>query len=150
LPSLFQYLNFKRVSDRRVEVSAEVRMTPAASAFANYSWQGEPRPEGFAVSELNLPPEHRLNAGVRASRGRYFGHVSASIVEAAFWQDVLPGYEGWTDRYTLIDGGVGVHSNDGALTIAVHGRNILNHPMQQHVFGDVLRRAITGEVRVQF
>jgi iron complex outermembrane receptor protein len=150
LPSRYQYLNFRRVTDHGVEASAEVRMTPTATAFANYSWQGEPQPDGFAVSELNLPPGHRVNAGVRASHGRYFGHLSASIVAAAFWQDVLPGYEGWTDRYTLIDGGVGVHSTDGALRIAVHGRNIFNQPVQQHIFGDVMRRAVTGEVRVQF
>ena len=39
------------------------------SAFANYSWQAEPKPTGFDNSELNLPPTHRFNAG-REPRSR--------------------------------------------------------------------------------
>ena len=139
LPSLFQYQNFKQVTDRGVELSADVRVTARTTAFANYSWQAEPRPDGFPKSELNLPPRHRVNTGVRASRGRYFGDLSASVVGAAFWQDVLPGYEGWTDGYTLIGGGVGLRSVDGAMTFAVHARNMLNRAVQEHIFGDVIR-----------
>ena len=150
LPSLFEYQNFKHVTDRGVELSADVRVMAGTSAFANYSWQAEPRPDGFPKSELNLQPRHRVNTGVRGSRGRYFGDLSASVVGAAFWQDVLPGYEGWTDGYTLIGGGVGLHSDDGAMTFAVHARNMLNRAVQEHIFGDVIRRAITGEVRLQF
>lgn len=34
------------------------------SLFANYSWQDEPEPEGFDLSERNLPPTHRFNVGM--------------------------------------------------------------------------------------
>ena len=97
LPSRFTYLNFDRISDRGLELSADVRLTTATSAFANYTWQADPKPTGFDISELNLPPTHRFNIGVTLARGRYFGSLSGSFVDAAFWQDVLPGYAG-SDR----------------------------------------------------
>ena len=150
LPSRFTYLNFDRISDRGLELSADVRLTTATSMFANYTWQADPTPTGFDISELNLPPTHRFNIGVTVARGRYFGTLSGSFVDAAFWQDVLPGYEGPTEAYTLVDGGFGVHSTDRTMTVAVRGTNLLNNPVQQHVFGDVIRRTVTGEVRFGF
>jgi outer membrane receptor protein involved in Fe transport len=150
LPSRFTYLNFDRVADRGVELSAEVPVTLLISAFANYSWQADPRPAGFELSELNLPPTHRFNAGANGARGRYFASLSGSFVDAAFWQDVLPAYQGHTAPYTVVDGGFGVHSSDGTMTVAVRGTNLLDRRVQQHVFGDVIRRVVTGEVRFEF
>ena len=150
LPSQFTYLNFNNITDRGLELSADVRITRAASAFANYSWQARPTPTGFDISELNLPPTHRFNAGLSVTRGRTFGSLSGSFVDSAFWQDVLPGYQGPTDAYTLVDGGFGVHSVDRKMTVAFRGKNLFNRPVQQHVFGDVIRRTVTGEVRFEF
>jgi outer membrane receptor protein involved in Fe transport len=150
LPSRFTYRNFDRISDHGVELSADVRVTASTSTFANYTWQADPKPIGFDVSELNLPPTHRFNAGASVTHGRYFGSVSGSFVDAAFWQDVLPGLEGPTKAYTLIDGVFGVQSADGMMTVAVRVTNILNKFVQQHVFGDVIRRTVTGEVRFDF
>jgi outer membrane receptor protein involved in Fe transport len=150
LPSRFTYLNFNRITDHGVELSVDVRVMNGVAAFANYTWQADPKPAGFDVSELNLPPRHRFNAGATITRGRYFGSLSGSFVGAAFWQDVLPGYQGRTYGYTLVDGGFGVHSADGAMSVAVRGTNLLNKPAQQHVFGDVIKRAMTGEVRFAF
>jgi outer membrane receptor protein involved in Fe transport len=150
LPSQFSYRNFSAVTDRGVELSAEVRASANASAFANYSWQAQPSPAGFALSELNLPPTHRFNAGMSAEAGRFFGSVSGSFIDGAYWQDVLPGFQGSTGAYTLVDGAVGVNSPDRTMTIAVRGNNLLNRPVQQHVFGDVIRRTLTGEVRFRF
>jgi hypothetical protein len=36
------------------------------------------------------------------------------------------------------------------MTVSVSGRNLLNQPVPQHVFGDVIRRTLTGEVRFAF
>jgi iron complex outermembrane receptor protein len=150
LPSRFTYLNFDRVSDRGVELSADVHLTTATSVFANYTWQADPKPTGFDISELNLPPTHRFNAGISVARGRYFGSVVGSFVDAAFWQDVLPGYQGPTEAYTLVDAGFGVHSTDRTMTVAVRGTNLLDKPVPEHVFGDLIRRTVTGEVRFGF
>ena len=149
LPSQFTYLNFDKLTDRGVEVSADVRVTAAASAFANYSWQAKPSPTGFDIAELNLPPTHRFNAGLIVARGRYLANLLGSFVDSAFWKDVRPG-SGTTDAYTLVDGGFGVRSIDGTMTVAVRGKNLLNKPVQQHVFGDIIRRSVMGEVRFDF
>jgi hypothetical protein len=126
-----------------------VRLAPTVLGFANYSWQAQPRPTGFDIAELNLPPSHRFNVGFSATRRRYFGSVSASYVGGAYWQDVLPQYQGWTVAYTLLDGGVGVHSADDSMAVAIRGTNLLDHPIQQHIFGDVIRRCVIAEVRFQ-
>ena len=148
LPARYTYLNYQRVSDHGVELSADATIRTGWSAFANYTWQGDPRPTGFDILDVNLPPTHRANAGISVSHGRFFGSVSSSFVDEQFWQDV--GIPGSTRAYTLLDGGLGVHSTDRTMTVSVRATNILNKAVQQHVFGDLIRRALTGEVRFAF
>jgi iron complex outermembrane receptor protein len=149
-PAAFSYLNFPSISDRGLELSVDTRVTPAVTAFANYSWQDDPQPTGFDLSELNLPPTHRFNAGVGFTRGRYFGDLSGSFVDSAYWQDVDPRYVGFTEAYSTVDGGFGVRSTDGSMTVAVRGRNLFNKTVQEHVFGDLIKRTVTGEVTFRF
>ena len=148
LPARFTYLNYERVSDHGVELSGDANLRAGVSAFANYTWQAHPSPTGFDVSDLNLPPRHRLNAGVSVTHGRLFGRVTSSFVDRQFWQDV--GIPGYTPAYALLDGGFGVHSTDRTVTVAVRATNILNKPVQQHVFGDLVRRTVTTEARFAF
>ena len=150
LPSELSYLNFDRITDRGVELSGEIRVSANVSARANYSWQDQPQARGFSASELNVPPRHRFNAAVSAARGRYFGSLSSGFVDSAFWQDVLPEHKGSTAAYTIVDGAFGVQSSDRLMTVTLRGNNLLNSRIQQHVFGDVIRRSITGEFRVWF
>jgi iron complex outermembrane receptor protein len=151
LPSRYSYLNFDRITDRGVELSLDARISQALTAFANYTWQDDPRPRGFSASELNVPPTHRVNAGVSFNRGRYFGNASASYQDDAFWQDVLDArYHGWTTPYAVLNAGAGVRSTDGTMTVAVRATNLLNRTTQQHVFGDLIKRTVTGEVRFAF
>jgi outer membrane receptor protein involved in Fe transport len=116
----------------------------------NYSWQADPKPTGFDVSELNMPPTHRVNAGVSVVHGRYFGSVSGSFVDSEFWQDVLPAYTGWTRPYTVLDAGFGVHSSDRMMTVAFRARNLFNKAIQEHFFGDLIKRTLIGEVSFRF
>jgi outer membrane receptor protein involved in Fe transport len=150
LPLRLTYLNFNRIDDRGVELSADARFTNGISAFANYSWQADPRPRGFDRSELNLPPAYRVHVGARVRHEPYFGTVSASVVGGAYWQDVLPGYEGHSRQYTVLDGAFGVHSADAKMAAAVRATNLLDASIQQHVFGDIIRRAISAELLLRF
>jgi outer membrane receptor protein involved in Fe transport len=149
-PATFSYLNFERITDRGVELTGDVRLRPALSVFANYSWQATPRARGVDMTELNLPPRHRFNVGARAAHGHYFGSLSAGFVDAAFWQDVLPGHQGYTEAYAVVDGAIGVHSADRRMTVTARGSNLLNKRIQEHAFGDVIRRRVTGEIRLRF
>lgn len=148
LPSEYTYRNFDRITDRGFELSLETRVSDAISAFGNYTWQGAPQPRGFGASEINVPPRHRINAGFGLNEPRYFGGVTVSYQSEAFWQDVLDArYDGWTDPFTAINVGAGVRSTDGTMTIGVRVSNLTNREIREHIFGDLIRRTVIGEVR---
>ena len=84
------------------------------------------------------------------TRGRYFGSLSGSFVDNAFWQDWDPRFVGATPSYSTLDGGFGVHSADDAMTVAVRAKNLLNTAVKEHVFGDLITRTVTGEVIFRF
>lgn len=150
-PARFTYLNFGRVTQPGFELGIEGVVNPYVSAFANYSWQGRPDPDGFDISELNLPPTNRFNAGFSFTRDRYLGNLSVSYSSEAFWQDVLDArFHGTTRPYTIVNGGAGLRWQDGRLTTSVKVVNLANQDVQQHVFGDILKRQVSGEVRVVF
>jgi outer membrane receptor protein involved in Fe transport len=143
-------LNFKGIVDKGLELSIEQRLPGGVAALANYSWQARPKQSGFDAAEMNVPPAYRVNIGVNGAYGRYFGRVFTSYVGRAFWQDVLAApYHGWSPAYKALDGGIGMRSRDG-VTVAFRGTNLLNASIQQHVFGDVIKRTFTGEVRFFF
>ncbi|HEX7020397.1 MAG TPA: TonB-dependent receptor [Gemmatimonadaceae bacterium] len=151
LPARFTYLNFGETTQKGLELGVNTSPYPFVNVFANYSYQAEPDPDGFDISELNLPPTNRFNIGMNFARGRYLGDVSISYTGSAFWQDVLDDrFHGTTDDYTLVNGGFGVKWADRRLTTSVKVVNLLNQDVQQHVFGDILTRLVVGEVRVEF
>ena len=70
---------------------------------------------------------------------------------SAFWQDVLDDpYHGTTESYTLVNGGVGVRWVGGKVTTSLKVINLANQDVQQHVFGDIIKRQVVGEMKVQF
>ena len=150
-PARFTYLNFGRVTQRGLELGLESNINQYFSGYANYSWQGEPEPEGFDISELNIPPENRFNVGVSLNYRRVLGNLSVNYSGDAFWQDVLDArYHGTTESYTLVNGGFGLKWMNDQLTTTVKVINLGNQDVQQHVFGDILKRQVIGEVRVGF
>jgi iron complex outermembrane receptor protein len=152
LPSGFTYLNLGEVKDWGVELGLDARLSPEVGFFANYSWQAEPDPENAAdFPELNIPPANRFNLGVNASRGRFFGSLSFNYTDDAFWTDVLDArYHGPTDVYATINGTFGVHFAEDRVTASIRCTNLGNVDAQQHVFGDITKRVIVGELRYRF
>ena len=172
LPSGYSYLNSSglpgctggtdcgKVRTQGLELGLDVAVSNHVNAFANYSWQGnpsltagdipDPRETGGS-SEYNFPPNNRFNAGFNVSYGRYFGDLALSYQGEAYWQDVLDArYAGTTDPFTLLNGGFGVRWMGGKLITSVKGTNLANQEVMQHVFGDVIKRSIIGEVKVNF
>jgi iron complex outermembrane receptor protein len=150
-PARFSYLNFGRVTQRGIELGVESSINRYLSGYANYSWQGEPEPDGFDISELNIPPENRFNVGVSLNYQRILANLSVSYASDAFWQDVLDArYHGTTDSYTLVNGGFGLRWMNDQLTTTLKVINLGNQDVQQHVFGDILKRQVIGEIRVGF
>jgi outer membrane receptor protein involved in Fe transport len=150
-PARFTYLNFGKVTQKGLELGVDSAVNRYLSVFANYSWQGEPEPDGFDISELNLPPENRFNVGLGVNYQRILANVSINYSGDAFWQDVLDArYHGTTDAYTLVNGGFGLKWLGDQLTTSVKFINLTNEDVQQHVFGDILKRQVIGELRVVF
>ncbi|MGH9320726.1 MAG: TonB-dependent receptor plug domain-containing protein [Vicinamibacteria bacterium] len=152
LPSNFTYLNFEGVRDWGIELGIDARVTSDVNLFANYSWQAEPDPDDpDEFSELNVPPANRFNLGANYSRGIIFGNLSVNFTDSAFWTDVLDArYHGPTESYTMVNGGFGVRLAEDRVTAAIKFVNLNNDDAQQHIFGDIIKRQIVGEVKYRF
>jgi hypothetical protein len=101
--------------------------------------------------EVGIPAENRFNAGVNFNDRRFLGSLSLNYSDKAFWVDVLDRtFAGYTDSYTMVNASFGVKWNEGRVVTSIKGTNITNESIQQHNFGDVLRRSLVGEVQVRF
>ena len=150
LPSDFSYRNLGTVKNKGFELGIDGAVNRAVNVFANYSYQAEPEPD-FALSEINLPPQNRFNAGFNFSQSRFTGNLSVSYVDDAFWQDVLDArFAGPTDAYTQVNGALGVKFAGDRVTASVKVINLTDEDIQSHVFGDFLKRQVIGELRFQF
>ncbi len=151
----FTYLNLGPTRQKGLELSIDHRVNSALNVYANYSWQDEPEvlddPDPFPTIELALPPTHRFNVGGTYSGRRLLGALTVSYTDEAFWSDVLTSaFHGFTDSFTLVNGSFGVRWNDGRITTSIKSTNLFNETIQQHIFGDLLRRSVTAEVRFDF
>lgn len=150
LPSEFSYRNLGTNKNKGFELGVDGAVNRALNVFANYSFQAQPEPD-FALSEVNLPPTHRVNAGMNFNQSRFLGNLSVSYVDDAFYQDVLDArFAGTTEAYTQVNGSFGVKLLREKLTATVKVINLLDDDIQSHVFGDILKRQVIGEIRVQF
>lgn len=150
LPSEFSYRNLGTVKNRGFELGIDGAVNQALNVFANYSYQAQPDPD-FALSEINLPPTNRVNAGFNFSQGHYLGNFSVSFVDDAYFQDVLDArFAGPTQAYTQVNGAFGVKFLKDKLTTTIKVINLLDEDIQSHVFGDILKRQVIGEIRVTF
>jgi len=50
----------------------------------------------------------------------------------------------------LVNGAIGYRWNKDRIVTSLKLTNIANQEIQQHIFGDILRRQVVGEVRVTF
>jgi outer membrane receptor for ferrienterochelin and colicins len=151
----FTYLNLGPTRQRGLELSLDHRFSSTWSGFANYSWQSDPDilddPNPFPPSELSLPPTNRFNLGGMYTGRRFLGSLTINYSDGAFWSDVLTApFNGFTDAYTLVNGSVGVKWAGGRTTTTVKVNNLFNETVQYHVFGDLFRRSVTGELRFDF
>lgn len=151
LPKVLMQSNLGEVVDAGIETSIDMRWSAGLSAFVNHSWQRDPDVADDVPIQVNRPPRHRVNAGISASKGRIFGGLSLSYASRAFWADVQP-FAGYTDSYSLVNGTAGVRCTmkrgDGSLALKVV--NIGDSEIRQHIFGDILRRRATLELRINF
>jgi outer membrane receptor protein involved in Fe transport len=155
LPSRFTYLNIGTIKDKGLELGVDGAISQYVNAFANYSLQAKPVAEnltvGTTINDINWPAKHRFNTGFDFSYARYLGNVAVSYTGEAYWQDVLDlRYAGTTEAYTLVNAGFGMRWARDRVMTSVKVTNLTNKEILQHVFGDVLKRQIVGELRLEF
>jgi outer membrane receptor protein involved in Fe transport len=149
-PANFTYLNFGKTTQKGFELGVNGTVNRRVGMFANYSYQAKPKAT-FPLTELNLPAKNRFNVGANFATGRFLGDLNVTYSDSAFWQDVLDDrYHGTTESYTLVNGGFGVKWAGNRITTAVKGINLANQTIQQHVFGDIIKRQMVAELRVNF
>jgi hypothetical protein len=157
-------LGYTGVLNQRATVTASVywNKTKDAIFFTPATFYGPASPPptwppladpivDFDPLEANSPANNRFNAGFNFSQGRFLGNLDVSYSGPAYWQDVFDlRYAGTTDAFTLVNGGFGVRWAGDKVVTSIKATNIGNSEVQQHIFGDVLRRQVVGEVRFAF
>jgi iron complex outermembrane receptor protein len=154
-PSEYTYLNLGKVRDTGIELGIDGALDENWSAFANYAFRADPVPEfpGLseeeALSEINRAPQHLVNFGLSYLSPTWYGTFAVNHTSDAFWQDVLDArYHGPTDAYTMVNLTIGRKWENGRYSTALKVTNLLNQQIQQHVFGDIMKLQVVGELGV--
>jgi outer membrane receptor protein involved in Fe transport len=151
LPSYITPRNLGRVRNKGFELEADARINRWLTMNANHSWQARPQADAYDLSIVNLPPSNRFNACLNLDRERYLANVSVRHVSSAWWRDVINQlFAGPTNAYTVVSATGGIRWGGGQYRVMLKVSNLLNTPIQNHVWGDILKRQITGEFRVRF
>ena len=150
-PSDFSYRNIGETTDQGVEFTLQQRIGTDWSWFANASWQDDPSFKGIddAETSQNRPPEWRGNLGLSFDNGGFFVNTNVNYQDEAYWADV-PLAVGSTDAFTQVNLAVGFRLLDERMTLQVIGSNIFDEEIQQHYYGDIISRKITGQIGFRF
>ena len=153
LPSSLSYINRASARNAGMELGLTGRRGNFGG-FLNYSWQAEPVVDGFGeedADEISIPAAHRINAGVDTELGAFDVGLSLNYTGRAYWTDVLTAeYHGWTEAFTMVNATLAVNLMEGQIQPSVRVINLLNQEIQNHIFGDVLRRQVIGALRYRF
>jgi outer membrane receptor protein involved in Fe transport len=154
LPKTLTYLNVGTVRDRGLELTGRAEWTQGVSTRASYVLQADTKATetdpNFPL-QLNRPPRQRATLSVVYEQARIRGSLNLIYSGSAYWSDVLdPRFWGTTASYMMVNGLVAVPIGHESLELVIGGVNLANRPIKQHVFGDVLRRQVTAELRVKW
>jgi outer membrane receptor protein involved in Fe transport len=155
LPLRYTYLNLGTVKDKGIELGVDTALNSSLTAFVNYSYQWMPEiedfPAGTTINDINWPAENRFNIGLNVNYTKWLGNFSVNYTDDAYWQDVLDArFAGTTDAFTLVNGSIGYRWLNEKVVTTLKLTNIFNEEIQQHIFGDIVRRQVVGEVRFAF
>jgi iron complex outermembrane receptor protein len=154
-PKTYTYRNLGEVKNKGIELGLDGVISSNATAYVTYAYQAEPVPsfpglsDTQALAEINLPSKHLFSIGMTGNYKRAYGTISVSHATEAFWQDVLDArYSGYTEPYTSVNFTIGTKWNDGRYGVALKATNIANQTIQQHIFGDIIKRMVVLEFKV--
>ena len=150
-PSVFSYRNVGETVNEGVEFSLNQSPSDAWSWFFNYSFQETPEVTGIPFQDVGIPPEHRANLGLSYSGNRFFWNGNVNYQDEAFWTDVLDSrFHGPTPAFEQFNLGLGFYFNDGDSMFKIDAQNVADEDVQQHVFGDIIGRKVSGQLILRF
>jgi outer membrane cobalamin receptor len=152
LPSVFTFVNLGEVRDRGIELAAQVDWAPV-SFQASYTFQDTPRLDSGTnlPLQINRPPRQQGGAGVTYSATRWNVGGDVHYTGRAFWADVFTEqFWGYTDAYVAVNARASYRLPNRAWELWVSATNLSDEKIKSHVFGDTIRRKITGGVRWQW
>jgi outer membrane receptor protein involved in Fe transport len=154
-PSNYTYRNLGEVKNKGIELGIDGALTDNVSGFITYAFQADPIPsfpgltDAQAIGEINLPSKHQFSVGLSGNTDRLFGTISLNRASRAFWQDVLDSrFHGYTNANTTVNATVGMHFSEGRYSLALKATNLMNEQIQQHIFGDVVKRTVVAEFKM--
>ncbi|HXT70678.1 MAG TPA: TonB-dependent receptor [Vicinamibacterales bacterium] len=154
-PSQFTYRNLGEVKNQGIELGVDGALTDTVRGFVNYSFQADPKPvfpgltPAQALGEINIPSKHQFGLGLSTQTKCAFGSLSVTRSSRAFWQDVLDSrYAGYTNANTSVNLTAGAKFQDDKYSVALKVTNLMNQTIQQHIFGDIIKRMAMVEFKV--
>ena len=154
-PSNFTYRNLGEVKNKGIELGIDGSLMDNLSGYVTYSFQADPIPSftGLtpeqALAEINRPSKHQFTLGVSGRTDRFFGSLSVNRSSRAFWQDVLDArFHGFTNANTSVNLTLGTTWSDGRYSASMKTTNVMNDTIQQHIFGDILKRMVVFEFKM--
>ena len=149
-PQSFSYLNLGVERNHGFEFGIESALQYGVSVYTNYSYQALPK-ANFPLTETNHPSTHRFNFGLRYDAGKWNTGMSIASSTAAFFQDVLDArFSGTIPAYSVINMSFGMRLGpNGRYQPSIRVLNLADIDIQQHIFGDVMKRQVVAELRVQ-
>ena len=79
------------------------------------------------------------------------GSVGVAYADRAFWADVFPAdprLTGYSPSYTTTNASVAYRLQSRPIELVLNATNLFDRKIQQHVYGDVIRRSVVGSLRI--
>jgi iron complex outermembrane receptor protein len=154
LPKTSTFRNVGRLHSRGLEFGLDSDWSRRIWSRLSYTFQDDPElteaDDAFPTT-INLPPTHQASVLVGGSHGPWSGSLGVAYVDRAFWSDALDArFWGWTPAYTLLNTSVTYRIDRARSEVAFNATNLLDRRVQQHAFGDIIGRRISGEYRIRF
>ena len=154
LPKTFSFRNVGTLRSRGVEMALDSDWSDHVWTRLSYTWQDEPALTDAVAqfpTTVNLPPTHQMCLLLGGTRGDWRGSFGATYVDRAFWSDALdPRFWGFTTDYFLVNLSVARTIPRAHSEVVLNVTNLLNKKVQQHAFGDIIRRRAVVEYRLRF
>lgn len=154
LPKVSSFRNVGQLRSRGVELALDSNWSGHVWTRASYTYQANPTLTGADPqfpTTVNLPPAHQASALLGGSEARWRGSIGVTYVDRAFWSDALDArFWGYTNDYVLLNVSVALKFPAQKSEIVLDGTNLLDRKVQQHAFGDIIRRLVVVEYRLAF